>query len=70
MALVIMAICEMVYSASDKKVGWLVVLDLRFFETVFQSISGRLPERGRKKRELTDERKMSKQTPPHPLHAQ
>ena len=27
------------------------------FETVFQSISGRLPERGREKREVIDERK-------------
>ena len=34
----------------------LVVLGLTAaFETVFQSISGRLPERGRKKREMTDE---------------
>ena len=31
--------------------GWLVVLGLRPFETVFQSISGRLPKRGRKRRE-------------------
>ena len=30
------------------------------------SISGRLPERGRKKREMIDERKMSKQPPPAP----
>ena len=29
-------------------VGWLVVLCLTALETVFQSISGRLPERGRK----------------------
>ena len=33
----------------DKLVGWLVVLGLTVFETVFQSILGRLPERGRKK---------------------
>ena len=48
-------------------VGWLVVLDLTAIETVFQSISGRLPERGRKKREMIDERKKtSKQPPPAP----
>ena len=38
----------------------------RPFETVFQSISGRIPERGRKRREMIDERKISKQTPPVP----
>ena len=32
--------------------------------TVFQSISRRLPVRGRKKREMIDDRKMSKQPPP------
>ena len=37
-------------------VGWLFWVKLPF-ETVFQSISGRLPERGRKKREKIDERK-------------
>ena len=44
-------------SKSNKKIwrigfGWLVVLGLtaRPFETVFQSISGRLPKRGRKRR--------------------
>ena len=37
-------------------IGWLVVFGLTAFETVFQSISGRLPERGRKKREVIDER--------------
>ena len=36
---------------------------LRPFETVFQSISGRLPERGRKKREMIDERKYVQTTP-------
>ena len=35
----------------------------RSFETVFQFITGRLPERGRKKRQMIDKRKMSKQ--PH-----
>ena len=35
-------------------VGWLVVLGLTAFETVFQSISGRLPKRGRKRRERTE----------------
>ena len=37
-------------------VGWLFWAE-RPFEAVFQSISGRLPERGRKKREMIDERK-------------
>ena len=41
-------------------VGWLAVLG---FQTVFQSISGRLPERGRKKRETIDERKNVQATP-------
>ena len=36
-------------------VGWLFLAQ-RLFETVFQAISGRLPERGRKKREMIDER--------------
>ena len=45
--------------------SWLVVWGLGPFETVFQSISGRLPERGRKKREMIDERK-NIQTNPHP----
>ena len=36
------------------------------FETVFQSISGHLPERGRKKREVIDERKNVQTTPPAP----
>ena len=44
--------------------GWLVVLGLTAFETIFQSISGRLPERGRKKKEMIDERK-NVQTYPH-----
>ena len=39
-------------------VGWLVVLGLTPFETVFQSILGRLPKRGRKRRErIIDESK-------------
>ena len=38
----------------------------RPFETVFQSISGRLPERGRKKREMIDERKNVQTTPTAP----
>ena len=33
---------------------------------MFQSISGRLPERGRKKRESIDERKNVQTTPPEP----
>ena len=43
--------------------GWLFWVS-RPFETVFQSKSGRLPERGRKKREMIDERKIFKQPPP------
>ena len=47
-------------------VGWLFWV-LRPFETVFQSISGRLPKRGRKRREKEQMRvKMSKQPPPAP----
>ena len=45
------------------KIGWLVVLDLTAFETVFQSISGHLPERGRKQREVIIERKNVQTTP-------
>ena len=41
----------------------------RPFETVFQSISGRLPERGRKKREVIDERKNVQTTPPAPIES-
>ena len=37
-------------------VGWLFLV-LRPIETVFQSIAGRLPKRGRKRRERTDENK-------------
>ena len=40
-----------------KGVGWLVVLGLTALETVFQSLSGRLPKRGRKRREMIDESK-------------
>ena len=43
-------------------VGWLFWV-YRPFETVFQSISDRLPERGRQR---IDESKMSKQPPPAP----
>ena len=44
-------------------VGWLFWA-LGPFETMFQYILGRLPERGRKKREMIDERK-NVQTYPH-----
>ena len=44
-------------------VGWLVVFGLAPFETVFKSISGRLPERGRKRRERTEESKNVQTTP-------
>ena len=39
------------FRSSERSISsrWLVVLVKRPFETVFQSISGRLPERGRKK---------------------
>ena len=49
-------------------VGWLVGLlwAKRPFETVFQSISDRLSERGRKKRETIDERKNVQTPPPAP----
>ena len=43
-------------------VSWLFWA-LRPFETLFQSISGLLPERGRKKREMIDERKNVQTTP-------
>ena len=43
-------------------VGWLFWVK-RPFETVFQSISGRLPERGRKRRERIDESKNVQTTP-------
>ena len=46
-------------------VGWLFWVQ-RPFETVFQSISDRLPKRGRRSRERIDESKMSKQPPPAP----
>ena len=41
----------------NKEVCWLVVLGSSGLEAVFQSISSRLPERVRKKREMIDERK-------------
>ena len=50
-------------------VGWLFWA-LRPFETVFQSISSRLPERGRKKREKIDERKNVQTTSPCPTFIQ
>ena len=48
-------------------VGWLLWVQ-RPFETVFQSISGRLPERGKKRREKIEESKhfQTKQRPPAP----
>ena len=53
------------YRAVSQRFGWLFWVK-RPFETVFQSISSRLPKRGRKRRERIDERKMSKQPPPAP----
>ena len=49
-------------AVSQRLVGWLVWVE-RTFETVFQSISGRLPERGRKRRESIDESKNVQTTP-------
>ena len=51
---------------SKRLVGWLLWV-LQPFETVFQSISGRLPERGRKRGERIE---MSKQPHSHPLQSQ
>ena len=47
----------------QQRVGWLFWI-YRPFETIFQSISDRLPERGRKKREVIDERKNVQTTLP------
>ena len=48
-----------------------VVLGLAAFETVFHSLSGRLPERERKRREMIVEIKNVQTTPrPHLLQAQ
>ena len=44
-------------------VGWFVVLGLTVLDTVFQSISDRLPERRGEKREMIDERKNVQTTP-------
>ena len=46
--------------------GWLVVFGLRPFETVFQSISGRLPKEREKEKKGQMRVKMSKQPPPAP----
>ena len=46
----------MLLFVSSMIVGWLFWAK-RPFEVVFQSILGRLPERGRKEREMIDERK-------------
>ena len=43
-------------------IGWLILVE-RPFETIFQSISGRLPRTGRKNREKIDERKNVQTTP-------
>ena len=45
------------------EIFWLVVLSLAAFEAIFQSISGRLPERGRKRRERIQESKHVQTTP-------
>ena len=59
------AIGPVILEKTEHMVGWLFWFK-RPFETVFQSISGRLPERGRKKRERTEQGKMFEQTPPAP----
>ena len=48
------------------KVGWLFWIS-RPFETVFQSISGRLPEREKEERNDRREKEMSKQPQPAPI---
>ena len=48
-------------------VGWLVGCFGFNYDMVLQSISDRLPERGRKKRKMIDKRKTSKQPPPTPI---
>ena len=58
------------YLRETDLVGWLVCWLLwvqRPYETVFQSISGRLPERGEKRRERIEESKnVQKKNPPAP----
>ena len=53
-------------SYSNWLVGWLVWAE-RPFETVFQSISGRLPERGREERNDRREKKCPHNPHPHLL---
>ena len=50
--------------ANLSKLHRLVVLGFTALETVFQSISGRLPKSGRKRRERIDESKNVQTTPP------
>ena len=47
-------------------VGWLVLLGLAAFETVFQSIAGRLPKRGRKRERIEESENVQKQPLPAP----
>ena len=56
------AIGPVILEKTEHMVGWLFWFK-RPFETVFQSISGRLPERGRKKRERTEQGKNVRTTP-------
>ena len=58
---------KIVKVANSVLVGWLIVMSLTAFSAVFQFVLGCIPERGRKEREMTDERKMSKQPPPTPV---
>ena len=59
------AITSLFFSLSlgDGRYSWLVGLVYRPFETVFQSISGCLQKRGRKRRERIDESKNVQTTP-------
>ena len=56
----VLPVCTLL--TGNQLVGWLIWA-LRPFETVFQSISGRLPERGRKRRKRIDDSKNVQTTP-------
>ena len=57
--------CLIVPMLVGRLVGWLGFNGP--LGTVFQSISGRLPERGRKRREKIEESKTVQTTPPAPI---
>ena len=52
------------YTQISEMVGWLVVLGLTAILRQYFSLHRAVSQRGRKKREMVDERKMSKQPPP------